>query len=63
MSTRMLSRERKDMQASLLVKSMVMPVSPAIVEYTETDYCLSFGGIIVEMINWGKMHRKKMKAS
>ncbi|MCR8557313.1 helix-turn-helix transcriptional regulator [Mucilaginibacter sp. BJC16-A38] len=59
MSTRMLSRELKDMEANQLIKRTVIPAYPVIVEYTETDYCLSFGGIILEMINWGKMHREK----
>jgi len=60
-TTRMLSRELKDMEANHLIKRTVMPTTPVMVEYTETDYCMSFGGIILEMINWGKMHREKIK--
>ena len=29
--------------------------------YTATDYCYSFGDIILEMIKWGKSHRAKIK--
>ena len=60
-TTRMLSRELKDMEANHLIKRTVTPTTPVMVEYTETDYCMSFGGIILEMINWGKMHREKIK--
>jgi len=60
-TTRMLSRELKDMEANHLIKRTVTPTTPVMVEYTETDYCMSFGGIILEMINWGKMHREKVK--
>jgi len=60
-TTRMLSRELKDMEANHLIKRTVTPTTPVVVEYTETDYCMSFGGIILEMINWGKMHREKIK--
>ncbi|GAA4323700.1 helix-turn-helix domain-containing protein [Mucilaginibacter gynuensis] len=60
-TTRMLSRELKDMEANQLIKRTVFPGTPVLVEYTETDYCMSFGGIILEMINWGKMHRERMR--
>jgi hypothetical protein len=41
-------------------KRTVTPDTPVLVEYTETDYCMSFGGIILEMISWGKQHREKV---
>ena len=62
-TTRMLSRELKDMEANKLVKRTVVPDSPVLVEYTVTDYCQSFGDIILEMIKWGKRHRKKIQRS
>jgi DNA-binding HxlR family transcriptional regulator len=61
-TTRMLSRELKDMEANHLIKRTVIPDTPVLVEYTATDYCHSFGGIILEMISWGKKHREKIKA-
>jgi DNA-binding HxlR family transcriptional regulator len=60
-TTRMLSRELKDMEANQLIKRTVTRVTPVSVEYTETDYCMSFGGIILEMISWGKQHRERIK--
>lgn len=60
-TTRMLSRELKDMEANKLIKRTVTPSTPVLVEYSETDYCLSFGTIILEMIRWGKQHREKIR--
>jgi DNA-binding HxlR family transcriptional regulator len=60
-TTRMLSRELKDMEANKLIKRTVKPSTPVLVEYSETDYCLSFGAIILEMIRWGKQHREKIR--
>ena len=57
----MLSRELKDMEANQLIKRTVTDAKPLMVEYEETDYCLSFGGIILEMISWGKKHRERIK--
>lgn len=62
-TTRMLSRELKEMEANQLVKRTVTPDIPVLVEYTVTDYCRSFGDIILEMIKWGKQHREKIRAS
>ncbi len=59
-TTRMLSRELKEMEANKLVKRTVTPNTPVMVEYTVTSYCRSFGNIILEMIKWGKQHRKKI---
>lgn len=57
-TTRMLSRELKEMEANSLVKRTVTPETPVLIEYTVTDYCRSFGDIILEMIKWGKQHRE-----
>ena len=61
LSTRMLSRELKDMEANQLIKRTVIPATPVLIEYSETDYCLSFASIILEMISWGRTHREKVK--
>lgn len=55
---RMLSRELKDMELNKLVKRTVYAGPPVQVEYESTEYCKSFGGIILEMIRWGREHRK-----
>lgn len=59
-TTRMLSRELKEMEANQLVKRTVYATTPVSIEYTVTDYCQSFGDIILEMIRWGKQHRKRI---
>ncbi|SKA23395.1 DNA-binding transcriptional regulator, HxlR family [Chitinophaga eiseniae] len=59
-TTRMLSRELKEMEANQLIKRTVTPTVPVTVEYTATGYCRTFGDIILEMIKWGKAHRKKI---
>lgn len=57
-TTRMLSKELKEMEMSKLVKRTVYPDTPVLVEYEPTEHCRSFGKIIAEMINWGKSHRE-----
>jgi DNA-binding HxlR family transcriptional regulator len=57
-TTRMLSKELKEMEMNKLVKRNVYDESPVLVEYEPTEYCRSFGNIIMEMIRWGREHRK-----
>ncbi len=44
-----------------LITRTVYDSSPVLVEYEKTSYCKTFGDIILEMIKWGKEHRKKIK--
>lgn len=62
-TTRMLSRELKDMEANQLIKRTVDPDIPSMITYSPTGYCHSFGDIILEMIKWGKAHRELIKSS
>jgi DNA-binding HxlR family transcriptional regulator len=57
-TTRMLSKELKEMEMNKLVKRNVYDESPVLVEYEPTEYCRSFGKIIMEMISWGREHRR-----
>lgn len=57
-TTRMLSRELKEMEANKLLKRNVYTDSTILVEYEPTEHCRSFGNIISEMINWGRDHRE-----
>ena len=57
-TTRMLSKELKEMEMNKLVKRNVYDESPVLVEYEPTEYCRSFGDIIMAMINWGREHRR-----
>ncbi len=60
-TTRMLSRELKEMELNKLIRRIEDPDFPSKVEYVSTEYCKSFGNIILEMISWGKQHRKKIR--
>lgn len=57
-TTRMLSRELREMELNKIIKRTVNPDSPVLVEYESTEYCVTFGDIILEMIKWGMEHRK-----
>jgi len=57
-TTRMLSRELKELELNKIIKRTVYPDSPVLVEYESTEYCTTFGDIILEMIKWGIDHRK-----
>ncbi|WP_291906464.1 helix-turn-helix domain-containing protein [Chitinophaga sp. CB10] len=57
-TTRMLSRELKEMELNKLVVRTVYDDTPVLVTYEPTPYCRTFGNIIQEMINWGRSHRK-----
>lgn len=57
-TTRMLSKELKDMEMNKLITRTVYPNSPVLIEYESTGYCKTFGPIILEMIKWGVEHRK-----
>jgi DNA-binding HxlR family transcriptional regulator len=61
-TTRMLSRELKEMEANQVIRRTVTATTPVTVEYTATDYCYSFGDIILEMIKWGKSHRARIRS-
>jgi DNA-binding HxlR family transcriptional regulator len=62
-TTRMLSRELKEMEMNKLIKRTVYAGPPVLVEYESTEYCKSFGKIILAMIQWGKEHRKYIKSA
>jgi DNA-binding HxlR family transcriptional regulator len=59
-TTRMLSKELKDMEMNKLITRTVYDETPVLVEYESTDYCKTFGPVILAMIAWGKEHRKKI---
>ena len=60
-TTRMLSRELKELEANKLITRTVYDTTPALIEYESTEYCKTFGFIILEMIKWGKQHQKKVR--
>ena len=60
-TTRMLSKELKELEMNKLITRTVYADSPVLVEYTATEYCKTFGKIIFEMISWGKAHKNIVK--
>lgn len=59
-STRVLSRELKDLEQNKLVIRTVDELQPGGVEYTVSSYCKSLAPVIEEMIKWGQNHRIKI---
>lgn len=57
-TTRMLSKELKEMEMSRLLKRTVYSDTPVLIEYEPTEHCRSFGKVIQSMIKWGKDHRE-----
>lgn len=59
-TTRVLSKELKDLEQNKLVLRTVYPTSPVTVEYKVSPYCKSLKPLVDEMIKWGENHRKKI---
>jgi DNA-binding HxlR family transcriptional regulator len=60
-TTRMLSKELRELEANKFIVRKVYDDVPVLIEYETTAYCKSFGSIIFEMIRWGKEHRKMVR--
>ncbi len=60
-TSRMLSKELKDMELNNLVKRTEDRDAKVPILYESTSYCQSFGPIILEMIKWGISHRNHIK--
>ncbi|PUZ25586.1 transcriptional regulator [Chitinophaga parva] len=60
-TTRMLSRELKDMELNKIITRKVYAETPVLIEYESTDYCLTFAPIISAMIEWGANHKRKLR--
>ena len=60
-TTRMLSKELKELEMNKFIVRSVHPNTPLTIEYTSTEYCKSLGNIITEMIKWGKSHRELIR--
>lgn len=56
-TTRVLSKELKDLEENKLVIRKVYDTSPVKVEYTVSPYCKSLKPLVDEMIKWGQNHR------
>ena len=57
-TTRVLSKELKDLEASKLIIRIVQDGHPVSVEYKLTTYSYTLTPVVDEMIKWGKQHSK-----
>lgn len=60
-TTKVLSKELKDLEQNKLVVRRVYDSSPPMVEYTTSTYCDTLQKMILEMIDWGKKHQNKIR--
>jgi len=60
-TSRMLSLELKDMEMNKLITRTVYPDTPVRIEYEVTDYCKTLIPLIQAMIDWGMLHRQKIR--
>ncbi|HAL82178.1 MAG TPA: transcriptional regulator [Mucilaginibacter sp.] len=57
-TTRVLSKELKDLEANKLIVRIVHDSTPVAIEYKLTTYSFTLTPIVDEMIKWGKQHSK-----
>jgi DNA-binding HxlR family transcriptional regulator len=57
-TTRVLSKELKDLEASKLIIRIVRDSHPIAIEYKLTTYSFTLTPVVDEMIKWGKQHSK-----
>jgi DNA-binding HxlR family transcriptional regulator len=62
LSTKVLAKELKDMEANKLVIRTIINGFPVRTEYTPTEYSKTLQKVINELRNWGVNHRKKIFA-
>ncbi|MGA9651573.1 winged helix-turn-helix transcriptional regulator [Pedobacter sp.] len=60
-TTKVLSKELKDLEANRLVIRKVYDTYPVMIEYSVSPYCKSLKPLIDEMVRWGFNHRLKIK--
>jgi len=60
-TSRMLSKELKELELNKVIRRVVKDDSPVLVEYETTPYCQTFSEIILAMINWGKEHHNVLR--
>jgi len=60
-TTRVLSKELKDLEMNKLIVRRVVDVYPVSITYSVTPYSFTLKPMVDEMIRWGKLHRKKIR--
>lgn len=59
-TSRVLSKELKELEANGLIKRTVYDTAPVSVEYSLEPYCRTLDPLIHEMVRWGEQHKKKI---
>lgn len=59
-TSKVLSKELKELEQHQLIKRTVYDESPVVVEYTPTDYADSLENVIRALHDWGTIHRQRM---
>jgi len=60
LSTKVLSKELKDMEENQLITRTVLNGFPVRTQYTPTEHSKTLKKVILELQNWGINHRKKI---
>jgi DNA-binding HxlR family transcriptional regulator len=60
-SAKMLSSELRDLELNGFVSRTVHNQVPVVVEYELTEYSASLSLVLHELVEWGKMHREKIR--
>lgn len=60
LSTKVLSKELKDMEAHQLITRTVLNGFPVRTEYNPTEHSKTLEKVILELYNWGINHRKQI---
>ena len=61
-SARVLSNELKELEMNGFIKRKVYTTAPVVIEYELTGYSDTFQKVLRAMIDWGIMHRNKIKS-
>jgi DNA-binding HxlR family transcriptional regulator len=59
-TTKMLSKELKELETNNLIKRVIHEDYPVWIEYTFTEHSKALSPMIEEMIKWTKSHRRKI---
>lgn len=60
-TSKVLSKELKELELNKLIVRKVYDSSPPAVEYTVSNYCDSLQNVVTGLIDWGKHHREKIR--
>ena len=60
-TTRVLSKELKDLEMNKLIVRTVVDDYPVSITYSVTPYSFTLKPMVDEMIRWGRQHRKKIR--